>query len=331
MSLRPTSISGLQDALAQASAQREPARRIDLSLLNRLLEHRPEDLTCTVECGCTLGSLQQALGAKGQWLPLDPPEADRLNLAELIQTNRTGPCRLGFGTVRDYLIGLHAILADGTRIHSGGQVVKNVAGYDLHKLWIGSHGAFGVPVMATFKLLPLPEASVCLQTQCSSVETGLQQVNSVRERIPGAVGLDLVRMNPAEANQGAVNGGDAEDTRGVPCTVVVQLAGTSADVARQQSRAEALGLRATEAPLEEAGLWRDPDAPPARVSVLPSRLGEVLALLHGQRFVARAGNGIVYHTGPPILPRPRPPRFLIDRLKRAFDPLGILPPVPEFT
>src|SRR5262249_27524736 len=136
----------------------------DLAALNRLLEHKAEDMTCRVEAGMTLADLQRALADRGQWLPLDPPCADRLSIGALLAASPSGPRRFGYGTVRDYVIGLTAVLADGRVIHSGGNVVKNVAGYDLMKLFIGSRGSLGVITEVTFKLRPIPEVETFVET-----------------------------------------------------------------------------------------------------------------------------------------------------------------------
>jgi glycolate oxidase FAD binding subunit len=128
-----------------------------LKRLDRLVEHEPGDLTVTVEAGLTLDALQTALRARGQWLSLDPPDAPRATIGGLIAANASGPRRHLYGTVRDLLIGVTVVTADGAVVHGGGKVVKNVAGYDLPKLFVGSYGTLGIVVSATFKLRPVPE------------------------------------------------------------------------------------------------------------------------------------------------------------------------------
>jgi len=136
-----------------------PARGLVLGLkrLDRVVEHEPGDLTVTAEAGLTLDALQSALRARGQWLSLDPPDAARATVGGLIAANAAGPRRHLYGTVRDLLIGVTVVTADGTVVRGGGKVVKNVAGYDLPKLFVGSYGTLGVVVSATFKLRPVPE------------------------------------------------------------------------------------------------------------------------------------------------------------------------------
>src|SRR5206468_10390855 len=120
--------------------------------------HAPEGRTVTGKSGVTLRVLRAELAKRGQWLPIDPPRPERLTIRELLEENASGPRRFGWGTIRDYLIGIRVALADGRMIKSGGKAVKNVAGYDLAKVFIGSRGTLGVAAVATFKLRPLPEA-----------------------------------------------------------------------------------------------------------------------------------------------------------------------------
>src|SRR6185503_18282450 len=110
-----------------------------------------------VEAGITLAALQQKLSERGQWVPVDPPHADTLTIGALLAQNSSGPRRFGYGTIRDHLLGIKVVLADGRVIKAGGKVVKNVAGYDLCKLFVGSRGTLGAIVEATFKVLPKPE------------------------------------------------------------------------------------------------------------------------------------------------------------------------------
>ena len=127
--------------------------------LNSLVEHAPHDLTVTVQAGITLASLQTALAEARQWLALDPMLAPEATMGGIIATNSSGPRRLRYGGVRDQIIGVRVVLADGTIAKGGGKVVKNVAGYDLPKLFTGSLGTLGVIVEATFRLYPLPVTS----------------------------------------------------------------------------------------------------------------------------------------------------------------------------
>lgn len=140
-----------------------PPGKIDAILstrgLNRVLSHEHGDLTATVEAGATLREVNLALSRQHQWLPLDPAFDGEATIGGILATNDSGPLRHRFGTPRDLVIGTQVATADGLLAKSGGQVVKNVAGYDLSKLLAGSFGSLAAIVTATFKLSPLPAAS----------------------------------------------------------------------------------------------------------------------------------------------------------------------------
>jgi len=129
---------------------------LDVRLLRRIMAYEPADLTVTVEAGCPLADLQAVLAEHRQTLPLDPPRPEQATVGGLLATNTHGPLRYGYGAWRDRLLGLRALRADGTLIRGGSRVVKNTAGLDLSKLFIGSLGTLGVLVEATFKLHPCP-------------------------------------------------------------------------------------------------------------------------------------------------------------------------------
>jgi glycolate dehydrogenase FAD-binding subunit len=125
--------------------------------LSRVVEHAPSDQIVIVEAGLTLEELQKTLASHRQRLALDPPLPGRKTLGGIIAANAYGPRRARFGTVRDLIIGISFIRADGTLARGGGKVVKNVAGFDLPKLMVGSFGTLGLIATATFRLHPLPE------------------------------------------------------------------------------------------------------------------------------------------------------------------------------
>ena len=131
---------------------------VSLERLNRIVVHEPADQTATVEAGINMARLQAGLGERGQYLPLDPPHGDAGTLGGVLATNASGVLRASFGTARDLVIGARVVQADGTVVRSGGQVVKNVAGYDLNKMYIGSLGTLGILAEVNLKLQPLPAA-----------------------------------------------------------------------------------------------------------------------------------------------------------------------------
>ena len=131
---------------------------LDMLGMNRVLAHEPGDLTVTVQAGATLDLVQNVLASRNQFLPLDAGHAQTATMGGIIAANAWGPGRTGYGTVRDWLIGLTVVDAQGRLVKGGGKVVKNVTGYDTPKLHIGALGTLGVIVEATFKVAPRPEA-----------------------------------------------------------------------------------------------------------------------------------------------------------------------------
>jgi glycolate oxidase FAD binding subunit len=134
--------------------------------LDRIGEHAAGDLVVTTQAGVRLEDLQTAVASAGQWLALDPPEPGA-TVGGVVAAAASGPRRLRYGTPRDLLIGITVVLADGTVAKSGGKVVKNVAGYDLGKLFTGSFGTLGVIADCTFRLHPLPAARRVVTAACS--------------------------------------------------------------------------------------------------------------------------------------------------------------------
>ena len=137
-----------------------PPMRADLILstarLNRVIEYAWADLTVSVEAGCTIQNLQNALAEHGQRIALDPLWPERATVGGILSTNESGSLRIRYGALRDLIIGVTIALPDGTLASSGGKVVKNVAGYDLPKLATGALGTLGVITRANFRLHPLP-------------------------------------------------------------------------------------------------------------------------------------------------------------------------------
>jgi glycolate oxidase FAD binding subunit len=125
--------------------------------LDRVLEHEAGDLTCTVEAELRLSALQEALAPHGQMLALDPPGDPTIGAC--LAANLSGPRRHRYGTMRDLVIGVTVVLPDGTVASAGGKVVKNVAGYDLGKLFCGSEGRLGRIVRLALRLHPIPEVA----------------------------------------------------------------------------------------------------------------------------------------------------------------------------
>jgi len=139
------------------------AATVDVTLrtgkMARILDYAPSDMVLAAEAGLTLAKLQEAARAHGQMLALDPPFADRATIGGLVATAGFGPRRARYGAIRDLIIGVTLVRADGVVARGGGKVVKNVAGFDLPKVACGSMGTLALIAGATFRLHPLPEAS----------------------------------------------------------------------------------------------------------------------------------------------------------------------------
>ena len=309
MILKPANAKELSRGLAHAFALGEKLEAADLRALNRVVEYTPEDMTVTVEAGITLAELQAALVKGGQWLPLDPPNPDALTVEAMLAFNASGPRRYGYGTVRDYVIGLKVVLADGRSVKSGAKVVKNVAGYDLAKLFIGSQRSLGVVAEVAFKLRPLPEVEATVDTACESPDEAGRLIETVLDSELAPVIIDLHNC-PSRT------------------MVVLGFAGTGEEVEWQAAKARGLGFNEASNLDYEQNFWRD-EAPPNRVSVLPSKTPDVVRRLGDIRYVARAGNGVIYYRGGPSPPRNDAPVKLTRRLKDAFDPKRILPDLPS--
>jgi glycolate oxidase FAD binding subunit len=175
-----------------------------------VLEHEPGDLTCIVEAGIRLSQLQAVLETHGQRFSLDPPGDP--TLGECLLQNLSGPLSHRFGTMRDLVIGVTVVLPDGTRASSGGKVVKNVAGYDLGKLFCGSRGRLGSVERLALRLHPRPAAARSVETSWTWQELHRSQL------VPSAVDLAGSRLfalfegapDAVEAQLAAVHGHEAD-------------------------------------------------------------------------------------------------------------------------
>jgi FAD/FMN-containing dehydrogenase len=130
--------------------------------LTRIIEHEPADLIAIAEAGVTLRALNEELRLNGQWLPVDPPDDGTATIGGVVGTGLGGAQQFGYGAPRRHVIGMKVVRADGSLIKMGGRVVKNVAGYDLSKLFTGSYGTLGVIVEVNFKLRPVPFETVTI-------------------------------------------------------------------------------------------------------------------------------------------------------------------------
>jgi len=153
-SVMPTGAGGW---LKQHNAITDVNVLVDTTRLQRIVEHVPADLIAITQAGTTLKSFNEHLARSQQWLPVDPPDTGHATIGGVIATGLSGAQQTGYGPTRGFVIGMRVVLADGRLIKAGGRVVKNVAGYDLCKLFTGSYGTLGIIVEVNFKLRPRPQ------------------------------------------------------------------------------------------------------------------------------------------------------------------------------
>lgn len=178
------------------------APHIDLSLsrINTLREHAWQDLTCTVDAGCTWAAMQAQLARHGQMVALDPLWPDRATVGGIVATNDSGALRIRYGALRDLIIGMTIVLADGAIAKSGGKVVKNVAGYDLHKLLTGSFGTLGVITQVNFRLHPVEHHAQAF-TVCGDRDSLVDLMQRVHASTMQISGLQLRSLHGDSPNR----------------------------------------------------------------------------------------------------------------------------------
>jgi glycolate oxidase FAD binding subunit len=316
---------------------------LDTSGLSTVVEHNPGDFTAVLQAGVPLEAAQARFAEHGQWLAVDPPAGG--TVGGLVATADSGPARHRYGGVRDLVIGITVVLSDGSVASAGGKVIKNVAGYDLGKVFTGSHGSLGLIASVAVRLHPLPRATVTVTA--STVDPARLRAAALEaaRRPLEALGLDawwssgsgglLVRFGGASA---------AEQARAL---APVLTAGGLTDVA----------VVADDEDLWQAqrdGQRRIAEGAVVKVSALPADLATVVEAARSVdgSVVSRAGLGLSWvRCAPPVVPSllsalsPRactvtgpdgvtwPPldpavATLNRRVKERFDPAGIFPALP---
>ncbi len=277
---------------------------LDLTNLNKVVDYAPADMTVRVEAGITLSALQQVLRRQGQYVAIDAPLPDRATIGGILATAGAGPLRLASGARRAQLIGVAVARPDGLVTHSGGSVVKNVTGYDMGKLYVGSLGTLGVILEATFRLKPLPAITRTMLGRCPSLAVALEAAAAVLKSPLQPLALDVIGSEePGPSGKPA------------PWVVAVEFGGGAAASDRQVRDATALFTAAGAIPqtMEDAtGFWAsvrdygragDPANLIVKASVLPAQLGAVFEAVAAAcaefmapppHIIARAGNGLLY-------------------------------------
>ncbi|MEX2093732.1 MAG: FAD-binding oxidoreductase [Pirellulales bacterium] len=240
--LSPTDESDVAEAIRSAHDARQPifpaggrtsldfggiippaGQQLDLTALSRVVDYTPRDMTIVVEAGIRMADLTATLAAEQQQLPIDVPRAAEATLGGVTATNWTGPRRLGHGTMRDYVIGIHAVDGRGVAFKGGGRVVKNVAGYDFCKLLTGSFGTLGVITQLALKVKPLSERSATVVATCHE----LAVAEAILERLVNltATPTTIDLLVGSAWHQEALPGNDNR-----AATLVVRIEGTDDEV-----------------------------------------------------------------------------------------------------
>ena len=296
-------------------------KKVDILLsthrLNRITDNDCENLTLSAESGITLSEVQKSLAqvGKGYFLPLDPPFTEKATLGGIVATNSSGPKRLLYGTTRDLIIGTKAVFPNGDRVISGGKTVKNVSGYDMCKLLIGSYGTLGILCEMTFKLLPLPEKEATLLLSFTKIEEADDFTREVRssQLIPSSIEiLNTVAAQNMKYSVSLPQNGNY--------LVAIGLEGVAESIDRQVSEMNEIGKKhrvleaATLDSEKHQAFWisiRDfsdamtskyPNAIVLKSNFLISQSGEMLRnyekIAHefaiDSAFICHAGNGILY-------------------------------------
>jgi glycolate oxidase FAD binding subunit len=322
----------------------EPTLELSTAGLDAVLEHNAGDLTAILEAGVPLARAQETFAEAGQMLALDPPDAGGATIGGVVSTNDSGPLRSRYGGVRDLVVGIRVALADGTIAKGGGKVIKNVAGYDLAKLFAGAFGTLGAILEVSVRLHPLPPATATAQARSADPAAlgrgGLALSHARLEQL----GLD-VRWEDGDGSLLSRFGGAAPGPQAEAAVRVLRDAGLDADLRE-----------------DDHGLWeaqreaqRSPAGLVVKVSAVQTELPELVGVAerHGATLVGRAALGLHWlrlddgdagglvselraHWTAAVLDRPARLELdrdaplepgvqaLADRVKERFDPKGTL-------
>jgi len=288
---------------------------LDLSRLDQVIEHQPADLTATFQAGITLGAMRRHLAKAGQMAPFDPSLPGTATVGGLLATAADGPSGPALGKPRDFTIGMKVVTADGRITKAGGRVVKNVAGYDLCKLYIGSFGTLGIIVEATFKLVPTPKEE---QAIAFGIESASEACALAREAHRRGLALrTALLLNAAAASLSA--GLEA----GGAYLLAIGLAGSPGATGRSAREVAELARAAGAFPLTGSGIAADAGPPSlrCRLTSLPSRLPGLIpaveAIGHRPSITAAPVAGSLW-----VEWRQEEPEPLLARLRQAASAHG---------
>lgn len=256
--------------------------------MTRVLQYEPRDLTISVEAGMLFRDLSLLLARNRQMIPLDPPFSETATIGGVLATNSSGPRRRLYGTGRDLLIGMKYATVEGKIIQSGGMVVKNVAGLDMGKLFVGSFGTLGAMAVVNFKLQPMPQHERHFVLSYDSLEEACKARDRILASVLQPQSLDL--LNPEAARELGLDG----------FVLSLETGGNPAVIERYQAELAPMGTLGIAAP-DLAGRLREftpafltshPSGVVVRASCRLSQISEVAAA--PVPVVARAGSGVAY-------------------------------------
>jgi len=310
---------------------------LDMVRIDRVVAYDPADLTLSVEPGLRLSRLQGVLAEHGQFLPLGPPFADRATVGGTIASGVDSPLRQFYGTARDYVLGMEFVTGDGRVVKSGGRVVKNVSGYDLHKLLIGSFGSLGVITKVNFRTFPVVTSMRAFIALFDSAQDAVEMRHRIAQSPLRPLTLEILSPYAGELCLGdlARDAMDAKLPGGLSqghWTLLVCFAGTGRVLERYERDIPLLARPGQAALLEEKtasvalarvqeflpiALESSPGAVILRISVLPSEIARALddgALAATREEIPWAamarGVGVIYFA---LLPTALGGRSRVDR------------------
>jgi len=257
--------------------------------LNRLLKYEPRDLTVSVQTGMLFRELETILRRNRQMIPLDPMFSEDCTVGGVIAANTNGPRRRQYGTVRDFVIGMHFAMLNGRLVETGGMVVKNVAGLDMGKLMIGSFGTLALVTSVNFKLVPVPPAERTFAVPFATSEAAIEARDKLIRGPLQPAAVDL--LNPAMAEQEKFSG----------WTLLLRFGGNETLMERCEREVVALGDAQTGTPafwqdvqnLTPRFLAKHADGAVVRISCALDQVGAIMARLDVAA-IARAGTGVIY-------------------------------------
>ena len=280
-----------------------PIQRLDLivdaTALNRIVSHNAADLTLVVEAGITLAALRRALAEQAQFLGLDAPLPDRATIGGILASGASGPLKWHYGSPRDLVIGMQVAQPDGRLTRSGGQVVKNVSGYDMARLHVGGLGTLGVITEVSFKLTPMPRRETTLVARFPDAQSCITAALGVFNS-----GVMPLAMTAYDANVSA-----RLDNANAPQTLAIRLGARPRTLRRMETETHAILSKQASSidKLDDpAPFWSQitdfgyqpahQPAMSARISLLPTQIPPIAAALsrdEGIAIVSHPGYGMI--------------------------------------